>query len=112
MGTDQEYSVFSRRVARIGSSLGVEVPSWLAGRLADRVLYVYIDGDSIVFSTEPVLDRYILSIKPRKYTRYRDRLYYALTIPSVFARELGISEGAVLVFEVRDNIIVARKISD
>ena len=104
-----EY-VFTKRVMKIGTSLGISIPSELAGRLVGRIIYTYIEDNKLVFSMKPVYNKYIISIRARQYTRFRDKIYYALTIPAMFARQLGITMGSVLMLEVKDDTIVAYKI--
>lgn len=90
-----------KRVSRIGKSLSVILPSSMARSLGiepSTVLYAYVDGNRIVYSLNPP-DRPVpfVEVKPRVQSKYKSIRYYALTIPSVLAKELGIGEGDYVV---------------
>jgi len=86
-----------KRVSRIGKSLSIILPSSMARSLgieSSTVLYAYAEGGRIVYSLNPP-DKPVpfIVVKPRVQSRYRNIRYYALTIPSLLAKELGIREG-------------------
>jgi len=96
-----------RKVMRIGKCYSFIVPVQILGslRLSSNMFYVHLKDKFIVY-TQDIPSRYF--VKLRKISRYRDRSYYALTIPIEYANILGIRQGdSLLIYLDGNNIVVA-----
>jgi len=94
-----------RKVMRIGKSYSFIVPTQILDslRLSSNLFYVHLKDKSLVY-TQDTPSKYF--VKLRKVSRYRDRSYYALTIPIEYADILGIRQGDSLLIYLDGNSIV------
>jgi len=90
-----------RRVRRVGSSYTVFIPVMFSEVLdldGLSFMYAFLDGNRVVYSEG--FREGARKVKLRAQARYRDRVYYAITIPKAFAERLGIGEGDVVALEL------------
>ena len=92
-----------KKVLRIGKSLSFILPSVISRSLSvnpSTRFYVFMDGDSIVYSLEPPEGTIYAVVKARLQSRTRGHEYYVLTIPHTYAKVLGINVGDKVVVEL------------
>jgi len=88
-----------RRVRKVGSSYTVFIPVMFSEALDGlSFMYAYLDGNRVVYSEG--FREGARKVKLRAQARYKDRVYYAITIPKAFAERLGIVEGDVVALEL------------
>ncbi|RLE83326.1 MAG: hypothetical protein DRJ67_12420 [Thermoprotei archaeon] len=85
------------RVRRIGGSLSVYVPVFMAEIIRRRhgEFYAYVEDGGITYSPRPPRARH-KRVKLRVQARYKDRKYYVLTVPATLATELGLADGSTV----------------
>jgi len=92
-----------KKVLRIGKSLSFMLPSQISRFLGVKpttTFYVFMDGDTIVYSLEPPEGVVFVKVKARIQSRSGGHRYYALTIPYTYAKVLGINVGDKVVVEL------------
>jgi len=94
-----------RRVMRIGKCYSFIVPVQILDslRLSSNMFYVHLKDRFLVY-TQDTPSRYF--VKLRKVSRYKNRSYYALTIPVEYVNILGIKQGDLLLIYLDGNSIV------
>jgi len=106
------YYTTIKKVVRIGKSLSIILPTKVADILlinGNTIFYAYVVGNKIVYSLDKPSDKKFMEIKPRVQARYGDREYYAITIPAVYARVVGITEGSLVLVKCFDRMFVIEK---